>query len=384
MRIPLFKDGDIICFARRRWNTLFHRPQRLMSRFAQEHRVFYIEEPVYDAESNHFEVQQVSNLSLWIVVPHLSATATDHQNKICGELLDDLIKNFDIRKYITWYYTPLALRFSKHLAPLALVYDCMSDVQGSASASSELIVCEHELLHKADIVFAAGYGLYETMRNRHHNIYAFPNSIDKEHFHGARMVTEELPEQAAIPHPRIGFHGIVDECVDVKLLTTLAEQRPDWHFIIIGPIAAANTESLPSKPNMHFLGAKEYDIVPRYIAGWDVGIIPYAHNDHTKYLHPCKTMEYLAMGKPVVSTSIYDVVVPYGKKGLVLIADTVPVFIAAIEKALAMRGIKQRVLKADRFLSNISWDKTHRHMYILIEAVIERKKPLLKLRGWGP
>src|SRR5204863_3186250 len=110
---------------------------------------------------------------------------------------------------------------------------------------------------------------------------------------------------------------------------------PAWHLVLVGPVVKIDPERLPRASNIHYLGNKPYAMLPEYIAGWDVAMLPFARNDATRFISPTKTPEYLAAGKPVVSTSIHDVVRPYGDKGLVTIADTEADFISAVEKLLA-------------------------------------------------
>jgi UDP-galactopyranose mutase len=377
MKKSLLTNSDVVCFSHLRWKFVFQRPQHLMTRFAKANRVFFIEEPICDTQSAYNEVTEVEN-SVWIVVPHIPAKAGDEQLELRRALLDVLINTMDIQKFISWYYTPTALQFSRHLNPLAIVYDCMDELSAFRFAPPELKMCEKELMNRADIVFTGGYSLFEAKQDQHQNMFAFPSSIDKVHFAKARFICDDTPDQAAIPHPRIGFYGVIDERFNMPLLEALAELRHDWHFIIIGPTAKIDESTLPSKPNIHFLGAKSYADLPRYLAGWDVAMMPFALNEATRYISPTKTPEYLAGGKPVVSTSIQDVVAPYGKKGLVYIADTVTSFSVAIEKALETRGSAKWLHRVDQFLGNISWDKTFRQMFILIEATIERNRRNLK------
>jgi UDP-galactopyranose mutase len=183
-------------------------------------------------------------------------------------------------------------------------------------------------------MFAGGQSLYEAKRDQHNNIYAFPSSVDVAHFAQARSVTEEPADQASIPHPRLGFFGVVDERMDIQLLSDVATARPDWHFVIVGPVVKIDPATLPQQANIHYLGGKSYQELPSYLAGWDVAMLPFARNESTQFISPTKTPEYLAAGKPVVSTSIRDVVRPYGQQGMVRIADSPIDFVAAAEAAM--------------------------------------------------
>jgi UDP-galactopyranose mutase len=157
--------------------------------------------------------------------------------------------------------------------------------------------------------------------------------------------------------------------MDLELLDAVAKARPDWHQVIVGPVVKIDPSSLPQRSNIHYLGGKSYPELPAYLAGWDVALLPFARNESTRFISPTKTPEYLAAGCPVVSTSIRDVVRPYGQNGLVHIADAPSDFIAAIEAAL-LSDETARLREVDAFLSQTSWDRTWKRMSELIEDVI--------------
>jgi UDP-galactopyranose mutase len=176
-------------------------------------------------------------------------------------------------------------------------------------------------------------------------------------------------DQAQIPEPRIGFFGVIDERLDRELLHDVAARCPGWHFVLVGPVAKINPRDLPSLPNIHYLGQKAYAELPRYIAGWDVAILPFARNASTRFISPTKTPEYLAAGKPVVSTSIADVVRPYGDEKLARIADTPESFIEAIREALSDQP-SQWLPRADAFLAGNSWDATWSRIAERVHAAV--------------
>jgi UDP-galactopyranose mutase len=205
----------------------------------------------------------------------------------------------------------------------------------------------------------------------HHNIHAFPSSIDKSHFSKARNITSEPADQAAIPHPRIGFFGVIDERMNIDLLHKVATLKPDWQLVLIGPVVKIDPASLPSAPNIHYLGSRSYDELPAYLSGWDAATIPFALNESTQFISPTKTPEYLAGGVPVVSTSIQDVVNPYADEELVFIADTPEDFVVGIECSFNLRNDPQWIKEVDEFLSNTSWDITWNDMMSLIKNKLD-------------
>jgi UDP-galactopyranose mutase len=225
-------------------------------------------------------------------------------------LLNDYLVEQAIEHYIAWYYTPMAMRFSDHLTPEVIVYDCMDELSAFKNAPEGLIEHEQHLFRRADVVFAGGPSLFASKRNQHGNIHLFPSSIDRAHFAAARSPLPDPDEQADIPHPRIGFYGVLDERLDRDLLNQLAKQHPAWHFILLGPMVKIRPEELPSACNIHYISQKTYAELPSYLANWDVAMLPFAQNASTRFISPTKTPEYLAAGKPVVSTPIPDVVKP--------------------------------------------------------------------------
>ena len=371
---------DMICFSHIRWNFVYQRPQHLLNRFAVDNRVFVIEEPVFDTSgSDYYEINQVDeNKNLWVVSLHCSrGISDDNTNHTLKALLDSLLYANDITDYITWYYTPMALAYSDHLEPITTIYDCMDELSAFKFAPQSLKSWEQKLLTNADVVFTGGYSLYNEKKHLHHNIYPFPSSIDYAHFLKARNLADEPWDQASIPHPRFGFYGVIDERFHLSLIDELSKLRPDWHFVLVGPIAKIDPSILPKSANIHYTGGKQYEELPRYLAGWDIAILPFELNDSTKFISPTKTPEYLAGGKPVISASITDVVNPYAKKDLVEIADTPAEFIKAAEKIFNTEDKQPWLRRVDDFLSNSSWDQTWNEMSEIINEAIE-KKSLIK------
>jgi UDP-galactopyranose mutase len=235
-------------------------------------------------------------------------------------------------------------------------------------APPDFAECEAELLAHVDLVFTGGPSLYEAKADRHPHVHLFPSSVDVEHFARARRPQADPVDQAQIPRPRLGFVGTIDERLDRELLDGLAAARPDWQFVMIGPVIKIERASLPRRPNIWYLDGKPYKELPSYLAGWDVALIPFALNRATRFISPTKTPEYLAAGRPVVSTPVRDVVHPYGELGLVWIAGTVTELVAACAAALA-EG-RARLPKIDAFLARTSWDRTAMEMANLLDVAI--------------
>ena len=359
---------DFICFSHIRWNFVYQRPQHLLNRAAINNRVFIIEEPVYEEDTDFYEIQKdTGNHNLWVVQLHVSKNAPfEKRDAALKTLLDSVMYAKEIKNYILWYYSPMALNYSNHLHPSLIIYDCMDELSAFKFAPPELKKMEACLLKRAHLVFTGGHSLYQAKKHLHNNIHPFPSSIDTSHFLSARTNLKEPEDQASIPHPRFGFYGVIDERFHISLIDELSTLCPDWHFILLGPVIKIDAAILPKKENIHYPGSKNYKELPSYLSGWDVAILPFELNESTKYISPTKTPEYLAGGKPVISTSITDVVDPYGKLGLVHIADTAGEFIRAAEKIFNDKNKKEWKTKVDAFLANISWNKTWHAMAALL------------------
>ena len=354
---------DVVCFSHLRWNFVFQRPQHLLTRCAETHRVFFWEEPVWDGkEHGYLEISQERE-NLWVIRPHLPPGGDC--NALQHALLERLIAERAIESCVRWYYTPMALGFSADLPAAVTVYDCMDELSAFAGASPELHAREQQMFAVADVVFTGGASLYESKRRQHRNVHAFPSSVDVSHFRSGAGCTDP-DDQAEISHPRAGFFGVIDERFDQALLHEVAALRPEMQFVLIGPVAKVDPAGLPQALNIHYLGPKSYNELPRYLAHWDVAMLPFARNNSTRFISPTKTPEYLAAGKPVVSTPIHDVVAGYGDEGLVAIAEEAESFAGALDRALlpASNAWKQAVA---RKLSTSSWDRTWNGMWTQVE-----------------
>lgn len=361
---------DLLCLSHLRWDFVYQRPQHLLSRCARSRRVFFVEEPHATEGPPRLDFGRGGG-GVTVAVPYLPHGLGDEaREQILQEMLDDLIVGHDLRSYVLWYYTPMSLGFSRHLRPAATVYDCMDELSAFLGAPALLRERERELLRTADLVFAGGRSLCTAKRALRPATHLFPSSIDAAHFAQARAQRGDPADQADIPRPRLGYFGVIDERIDLELLAGIADLRPDFNIVMVGPVAKIDPEALPRRANIHYLGQKAYAELPAYIGGWDVAIMPFSRNEATRFISPTKTPEYLAAGRPVVATSIRDVVDPYGAQGLVAIADTPAEFVAAADRALREAGRAAWLGRVDAFLAGTSWDRTWSSMEALISAAV--------------
>lgn len=289
-------------------------------------------------------------------------------------LVAELIRAENIENYVAWFYTPMALPLADGLRPAAIVYDCMDELSAFLNAPPQLLDRERDLLAIADLVFTGGPSLYRAKKGRHPRTYCFSSSVDAKHFGMAANGMQEAGDQADLPHPRLGYFGVIDERLDVPLLEAMAGAHPEWQIALVGPVVKIDPATLPRNPNIRYYGQRSYQQLPSYLKGWDVCLLPFARNQSTKFISPTKTLEYMAAGKMIVSTPITDVAEPYGE--IVYLGGTHEEFIQACERALAAppeeRAERQRKMRD--VLSRTSWDSTAADMRDLITEAVSVKR----------
>jgi UDP-galactopyranose mutase len=373
----------LIVFSHLRWGFVYQRPQHLLSRLSRTFNVVYVEEPVRGEGEPRLQ-KVVHGPGLDVLVPHTPIDAPgfhDDQLSLLRPMLANYLLEHGIKDYLVWFYTPMALPLISEMQPRAVIYDCMDELSAFKHAPRQLRQRETALLKVAQIVFTGGPTLFDAKRGLHANVHCLPSSVDADHFSPARLRAddEEAFEatrlQGALPRPRLGFFGVIDERFDLTLLAYLADARPAWQFVMAGPVVKIDQQSLPKRANIHWLGIQPYSRLPYLMAGWDVCLMPFALNESTRFISPTKTLEYLAGEKPVVSTPVHDVVALYGD--VVHIAAQPAEFLAACEIALAERGHQHgdRASETLRTVLMSSWDRTADTVQRLIDEVLA-KTPL--------
>lgn len=367
----------LLCLSHLRWDFVFQRPQHLLTRAAQQRDVVFFEEPVVvpEAATPRLDLRRVA-AGITVAVPRLPPGLDEvAAAAVQRGLLDDLLAQSGMgdRRLIAWFYTPMALAFAAEVAADLVVYDCMEELSLFRGAPPRMVDLERRLLARADLVFTGGRSLYEAKRRRHHRVHCFPSSIDAPHFRAAR--DRSLPEPAEVsdvPHPRIGFFGVVDERMDLGLIAAIAEARPGWSFVMVGPVVKIDPATLPQLRNLHWVGGRRYDELPAWLGSWDAGFMPFARNESTRFISPTKTPEFLAAGLPVVSTPITDVVRDWGPEGagLVAIAADAEGMVRAIDRMLANEDRAAWLARVDAVLARQSWDLTWRSMESLIDGAL--------------
>ncbi len=364
----------LIVFCHLRWDFVFQRPQHLMTRLAEHYDILIVEEPVHTEGQAHLKKTAVAP-NITVCQPHTNVPHYgfhDDQIPVLQGLLADLVPEDE--RPVVWFYTPMALPLLQGFNPSLVVYDCMDELAAFKNPPKQLLQRESALLNIADLVFTGGPSLYEAKKNRHANAHCFSSSVDAAHFRQAQNAGISHPEQANIPHPRLGFYGVIDERFDTELVRRMAEAHPEWQIVLVGPVVKIDPAELPRAANVHYMGQRTYQELPQFLAGWDVCLLPFAMNESTKFISPTKVLEYMAAELPSVSTPITDVKVPYGD--VVAIADTPEAYIAACERMLAL-GAEDKAALAQRMreiVANTSWDKTAARMHELIGTTVPGNK----------
>ncbi len=373
------EELPILVYSHLRWDSVFQRPQQIISRLVRTRSVLFIEEPS--------PLSAGERMNRWDVthpLPHLRVCRPRMASPVAGfdarhiptliGMLRSLLADVLIDRHVAWLYSPMAVSLARSLAPEVLVYDCMDELSGFLHAPPDIAEREAELLRWADVAFTGGPSLYRAKRARHANIHCFPSSVDAAHFGKACNGTVDHAEQRHLARPRLGFFGVLDERLDTALIREVAEARPEWQIVLVGPVAKISPSALPRLPNIHYMGSRPYAELPSFLAGWDVCLLPFALNAATRYISPTKTLEYMAAERPIVSTPITDVVEPYSD--VVAIAQSPDEFVDACDRSLretdAHRAIRVRRMRA--VLARTSWDATvHAMERELSKASVRRR-----------
>ncbi|MGQ3052045.1 MAG: glycosyltransferase [Roseateles sp.] len=374
----------LVVFCHLRWSFVYQRPQHLMSRLAGRWRVIFVEEPMRCEGPAHVEVRDIAP-HLQVLVPHTPIAVSGFHDDQLAALQTLLEAHFTAAKLhvdVAWLYTPMALPLVNAVRPDAVVYDCMDELSAFKDAPRQLRQRESALLKRAAIVFTGGPSLYEAKRRLHPHVVCLPSAVDAAHFDATRLQAGS-PHAAAVdrlqgnlPRPRLGFFGVIDERLDTGLVAAVADAHPEWAIVMAGPVAKIDPATLPRRPNLHWLGMQAYERLPYLLAGWDVALMPFALNESTRFISPTKTLEYMAGGKPVVTSPIADVISLYGDA--VEVTDGPQEFVRACERLLTETAAERAERRAAMALSvtRFSWDFAADTVHSLLSQVLRLSRPV--------
>ena len=374
-------DRPIVVHSHLRWDFVWQRPQQILSRMAEHAPVLFIEEPIFldDVPDPRLDIT-VPFANVFRAIPHLPGALRDDDDAataIVRSLAQDAIAcrlSGLFANPIHWFYSPAtASAMLGAFNEIAVVYDCMDELAQFRFANPDLPRRERLLLANADVVFTGGRKLYEAKRRFHRNVHFFGCGVDVAHFGKACLVETEIPADIAnLPKPIYGYFGVVDERIDYELIEMLAAHHPAASVVIVGPVVKVDPAGLPTGHNIHWLGKREYDVLPNYVKGFDVCLMPFALSEATEFINPTKTLEYMAARKPIVSTAVADVVRNFTP--IVRIAKSSTEFVRLATRAARNPDL---VLLAEgvRKAASASWENIVARMQMLIAAAIDEATP---------
>lgn len=393
----MLKGQDIICISSADWDApLWTNKQHLMSRLAEENRVLYVEsvglrrptlaptdrERIVRRVRHYFAgPRQVPGKNLYVLSPLVVPFyQTAWLRRLNGMLLLNEVRRtaerLKMRQPILWSYIPNAYALAHHLNEKLVVYHCVDDLATIAGIPAAAVKkMEERFLAEADAVITTSQALYEARRGFNPHTYLFTNVADAEHFGKALRPDVALaPAMRDIPRPVAGYVGALDAYkVDFAFLAEVAKRLPDWSFVLVGPVGqgqpSTDLGTLRTLANVHLTGWVDYKEIPSYLKGFDVALIPHHLSDYTTSSFPMKLYEYLAAGRPVVSTplpAIADV-------AMVRFAETVEGFAEAIRLAKATDSpemVRRRVNEAKQH----TWEDRLKSFDEVLARVYEERR----------
>jgi UDP-galactopyranose mutase len=371
---------DLVVFSHLRWSFVHQRPQHLLSRLAEHWSITFIEEPLW-CEGLPFVEESHPAESIRVVVPRTPVADPgfhDNQIGVLQPLIQGWLARQGIEHPMVWLYTPMALPLAHALDPVCLIYDCMDELSAFKDAPRRLWQHERALMQEAGLVLTGGPSLFEARRRLNPNVHCIPSSVDADHFSpngldpSSQAAQEVHALQGHIAGPRLGFFGVIDERMDLALMTYLADAQPLWQLVMVGPVVKIDPATLPRQGNIHWLGMQDYQRLPYFLAGWDVCLMPFALNEATRFISPTKTLEYMAGGKPVVSTAVNDVVSMYGLA--VEVAYAYSGFVRACERLLAASDTAREVRSREMvsLVASGSWERSASKVNTLLWEVRDK------------
>jgi len=376
-------DYTIIVHSHLRWDWVWQRPQQFLSRLSKRHPVLFIEGPcpADDVQAPKATLREISDYPNIVVLQMQMPAARwndgawidkERRKLVQGLLGGPLGRRFD--SPVQWFYDPMAVTaFAGHLNERAIVYDCMDELSLFRGAPPELVRRERELLAVADVVFAGGPKMWRAKKEYNANCFCFGCGVDAKHFAAARDRELALPgDLSGIPRPIYGYVGVVDERIDYDLISGLADHG-GGNVVMVGPTTKVDPASLPQRPNLHWLGARDYSELPAYLKAFDVCLMPFALNDATAFINPTKALEYMATGTPIVSTAIDDVVAQFSE--VVFVARNHTDFIIKARAAAATEETS-RIDRGHALVRQNSWDSIVRRLEEHIAEALLSKRNL--------
>jgi UDP-galactopyranose mutase len=247
---------DLICISHLRWDFVWQRPQHILSRLAQQYKVFFVEEPVTNTEISEplldiatgrgdnpvtvIRLMQPAQEDRWI--GHGDPETQSTYERLLAQFFDQPGN----KNRIMWLYTPMAAPFADVLKPDLLVYDVMDELSAFKGAPAALRDQDRAMLRTADVVFTGGVSMYRARLPYADNIHLFPSGVEIAHFARAASPTMPRPSDIAqMSGPIIGYFGVIDERMDMPVVSDLASSHPEWNVVMLGPVVKIDPSELP-------------------------------------------------------------------------------------------------------------------------------------------
>lgn len=370
----------IVVFSHLRWGFVWQRPQQFLSRFARKHKILFIEEPMFDLREGadpRIDYHRVMP-NVTVMTPHAPGSWNRNPNlpsmlrRWAHEGIKAMNDSGEFDLPLLWYYSPMDSSWSLgHFANRGIVYDCMDELSQFTGAPPQLVQQEARLMSYADVVFTGGYNLGDKKRKQHDNVHTFGCGVEYEHFSKAQDPNTPIPPDIDfMARPILGWFGVVDERVDYGMLGEMARLRPHWSFALVGPVVKVDPNLLPHSPNLFFMGGRDYQLLPNYCRAFDICLMPFAMNASTEFINPTKGLEYMATGRPIISTAVKDVVNQWSD--IVHICRNDPQEFIDMAERILTNPDPQRIQRGIALAQSCSWDNTVKRMQDLIHQAITR------------
>jgi glycosyltransferase involved in cell wall biosynthesis len=300
----------IVAGSQLRFDGVWQRPHHLLARLARRVPVLFVEEPFLARDDGDGVVPS----------PTLDVLRPLRRDASVVEIDADTVASVRAwvagRRPLVWLSTPMMDALADAFPESDVVFDRMDDLASFARAPAGLREREDGLFERATLVFAGGRTLFERCRPLGEKARLYPSGVDFERFARTPQVRPHLL-YAHLERPVCGYVGVIDERIDFDVVRAVAERALE--VVLVGPVMKLEGVALPRRGNVHFTGQMPYDDLPSLLAGFDVALMPFALGEATASISPTKTPEYLAAGKPVVTTAVPDVVAAYAD--IVHVAD---------------------------------------------------------------
>ncbi len=390
----MLSNESIVCFAPDpSWHHLWRNRHQIMTRLARRNRILFVEPTPYLRPVGQAVRQQglapLRERTFYSPMPNLWVYRAPNLFPISGKTplrqitfalrrahLRRVLTRLGMARPILWVFRYDLGEMVGQLHEKLFIYHAVDAYAGYALSSSDpevraraqrVVVMERDLVRRADLVFVSSANLLPEKRAWNPNTYHVPNGVDYARF--ASPPESIPPDIAQIPHPRIGYAGAINAKLDFSLLENLAQARPDWHLVLVGPILLPQPDKLDglrALPNVHFLGRKTVDDLPGYMHQFDVALMPYARNPWTEHINPLKLYEYLATGRPVVTTPIPAV---QDFSEFLYIADNESAFVQAVAQALEETD-SESAARRQAVAREHTWDRRVETFSTIIQAYL--------------